>query len=424
MVDFEGMFQGSLFFVSGVVVIIAIVGLVYFISWLFDRTSGEDLLTPDELEARRVAPILVRQAGLAGLLKDEQTKVIRYHFEANSFPFVKETNVTKASKDESLKKTTEASSSNDENLEKTEESSVVVDKEAVNVDGGETDDPASDDAEKEEQADDEAETSKIDEVEESKDGDIEEGKAESTITTSIVKSEESSEDDSPEITETKTDKDEKDDLESKADTKEDIVDSDENSDEENKDEPNQGPESKEASAAISDDLEEAEEGICSICLEDYEHGEKVVIGSSCGHMFHLACFMEWVEKKHLNCPICRSDMITPDEFTASSYQVLGEARVDKIRGINEEAARRLEAWSIKNQEEIQQRQQAAAAAAEPEASTEEQAATTETETDVETGKVGAEAEGEAKPEIETEIEGGKTIPENNNIVTTSSDVSA
>jgi len=89
----------------------------------------------------------------------------------------------------------------------------------------------------------------------------------------------------------------------------------------------------------------------TFCFE--EHGEKVIIGTSCGHMFHLSCFMEWVEKKHMDCPICRSDMITPDEFTASAYQVLGDERVDKIRRINEESARRLEEWTLKNQEELQ-----------------------------------------------------------------------
>ena len=94
-------------------------------------------------------------------------------------------------------------------------------------------------------------------------------------------------------------------------------------------------------------------------------------------------------------------MITPDEFTASSFQVLGDARVDKMRRINEEAARRMEAWSLKNQEELQQRQQAEAAAA-PEASTEEKAANAEA--DVESGRV--KAEGEAKPETETHTGGG------------------
>ena len=53
-------------------------------------------------------------------------------------------------------------------------------------------------------------------------------------------------------------------------------------------------------------------------------------------------------------------MITPDEFTASSFQVLGDDRVNKIRRINEESARRLEECLSKNQDELQRQQQAAA----------------------------------------------------------------
>lgn len=106
-------------------------------------------------------------------------------------------------------------------------------------------------------------------------------------------------------------------------------------------------------------------------------------------------------------------MITPDEFTASSFQVLGDTRVDKIRRINEEAARRMEAWSVKNQAEIQQRRQLAAAEV-----AEEQA--TNVEADVETGGVRTEAG--TTPETETELEGDKTVTENS--VATSTDVSA
>ncbi|KAL3941891.1 MAG: hypothetical protein SGBAC_003816 [Bacillariaceae sp.] len=448
MVDFARFFQGSLFFASGIVVILAIVGTVYFISWCYDTASGEDLLTPAELEARRVAPVLVRQAGLAGLLKDEQTKAIKYHFEANSFPYVKETRVTKTKNEASSKNTTEASSSKDEKLEKAGEPESAVDKEIVRMEEGEADDTASDDNHKEEETNDQTEASNADEVEESQDGDSDEGKAEYTTAASIEKSEESAGNESPATAGTESDY-----SEDKTETKEEVGDKDENSYEEKRKE--LSPENAEKPAAITDELEEAEEGICSICLGDYESGEKVIIGSSCGHIFHFSCFMEWVEKKHMTCPICRSDMITPDEFIASSYQCLGDERVDKIRGINEEAARRMEEWSTKQLEEMRQRQEAAATATggTPEASTveqtanadveeggdavamntdtqpeapqaEEEAATAEidaeAETDVEKGK--DEAAEEEK--TETRIEGDKAVIAGTATTTTSLDVSA
>eukprot|EP00980_Cylindrotheca_fusiformis_P015052 scaffold4157_cov136-Cylindrotheca_fusiformis.AAC.2 len=55
-----------------------------------------------------------------------------------------------------------------------------------------------------------------------------------------------------------------------------------------------------------------------------------------------------MEKKQNECPFCRTDMMTSDEFLATAYDVLGEQRVNKLKNINEEAARRLAAWHAKN----------------------------------------------------------------------------
>jgi hypothetical protein len=75
-----------------------------------------------------------------------------------------------------------------------------------------------------------------------------------------------------------------------------------------------------------------------------DDGEKVIIGSSCAHMYHFECFMQWMEKSHNECPFCRTDMMTSDEFLAAAFEVLGEKRVNKLKHINEETARRLAAW--------------------------------------------------------------------------------
>lgn len=58
--------------------------------------------------------------------------------------------------------------------------------------------------------------------------------------------------------------------------------------------------------------------------------------------------MQWMEKKPNECPFCRSDMMTSDEFLATAYDVLGEERVNKLKNINEEAARRQAAWHAKH----------------------------------------------------------------------------
>lgn len=199
MVDFDGLFQGSLFFVSGVVVILAIVGIVYCISYCFDSAGGNELLTPNELEARRLAPILVQQAGLAGLLKHEQTKIIKFHFEVNSYPYVKENNASKARNDESSpKEDKETTTSADEKSEKTVENQEDdVDKETQSVEEGKIEDAASEANDTKDKVDEEVQTPKDEEIENTTDASAETEQAESPPAESIEKSEDSPEDGSP-----------------------------------------------------------------------------------------------------------------------------------------------------------------------------------------------------------------------------------
>merc|ERR1711920_1163528 len=44
---------------------------------------------PDEIEERRTATSLIRQAGLAGMLSYERNAVIRHFFETSSYPYTK-----------------------------------------------------------------------------------------------------------------------------------------------------------------------------------------------------------------------------------------------------------------------------------------------------------------------------------------------
>jgi hypothetical protein len=56
------------------------------------------------------------------------------------------------------------------------------------------------------------------------------------------------------------------------------------------------------------DLEEnAVENCCSICLDEYAHGDRISGAkntSSCQHLFHEHCITSWL-MNHDNCPICR-----------------------------------------------------------------------------------------------------------------------
>lgn len=45
---------------------------------------------------------------------------------------------------------------------------------------------------------------------------------------------------------------------------------------------------------------------CSICLENYEIGDKISI-LSCEHFYHKRCLNEWLKKKE-ECPLCREEI--------------------------------------------------------------------------------------------------------------------
>lgn len=82
----------SMFFFSGLAVVIALVVVVYVVAWVYDRASGtsDGILTLAELEERRVASTLVKDAGLAGLLPDEKNRVLRHFFQESSKACIKQ----------------------------------------------------------------------------------------------------------------------------------------------------------------------------------------------------------------------------------------------------------------------------------------------------------------------------------------------
>lgn len=51
---------------------------------------------------------------------------------------------------------------------------------------------------------------------------------------------------------------------------------------------------------------EDDEGICPTCLEGYDPGNPKR-STSCGHHFHLACILGWMERS-THCPICRKNV--------------------------------------------------------------------------------------------------------------------
>ena len=47
---------------------------------------------------------------------------------------------------------------------------------------------------------------------------------------------------------------------------------------------------------------------CVICLEDFEDGEWCRVFPRCNHEFHVQCIDAWLERRNLNCPVCRNPL--------------------------------------------------------------------------------------------------------------------
>lgn len=52
---------------------------------------------------------------------------------------------------------------------------------------------------------------------------------------------------------------------------------------------------------------EVESTDCSVCLSEFEDGEKLRLLPKCNHAFHLPCIDTWL-KSHSSCPLCRFDI--------------------------------------------------------------------------------------------------------------------
>ncbi|XP_030448675.1 RING-H2 finger protein ATL66 [Syzygium oleosum] len=53
------------------------------------------------------------------------------------------------------------------------------------------------------------------------------------------------------------------------------------------------------------EVEEA--GECSICLGEFEDGEKVKVLPQCGHRYHCGCVDQWLATRSV-CPLCRAPL--------------------------------------------------------------------------------------------------------------------
>mmetsp|Transcript_17474 Transcript_17474/g.37774 ORF Transcript_17474/g.37774 Transcript_17474/m.37774 type:complete len:488 (-) Transcript_17474:144-1607(-) len=65
-------------------------------------------------------------------------------------------------------------------------------------------------------------------------------------------------------------------------------------------------------------FDDDEEPSCSICLCEYERGEKVIC-LPCNHLYHEPCLNSWTES-HIRCPLCNYNLMEGYEQPASVQQ--------------------------------------------------------------------------------------------------------
>ena len=74
-----------------------------------------------------------------------------------------------------------------------------------------------------------------------------------------------------------------------------------------------------------------DELVCSICLNAYQRNCHIMTGKLCSHNFHYDCGMHWLAK-HDECPYCRREFMTDQQFRQAAMQVLGVSRVRALSG--------------------------------------------------------------------------------------------
>ena len=88
---------------------------------------------------------------------------------------------------------------------------------------------------------------------------------------------------------------------------------------------------------------------CSICLEEYQAEDEVIIGLNCIHMFHKDCAIDWLEKQEV-CPCCREKMVCDERMAEAAPTILGAERMQELEKSGGEGA-----TSIEDEFEAEQR---------------------------------------------------------------------
>jgi hypothetical protein len=61
--------------------------------------------------------------------------------------------------------------------------------------------------------------------------------------------------------------------------------------------------------------------MCSICIDEFEAGERLTLLPRCQHAFHRDCIMPWLMERQGCCPLCKSNVSNSTQDTDSDASI-------------------------------------------------------------------------------------------------------
>jgi len=89
---------------------------------------------------------------------------------------------------------------------------------------------------------------------------------------------------------------------------------------------------------------------CTICLEDYEPGEKLRV-LPCQHSFHSECIIPWLTTRSPTCPLCKTYFEATSEDEEDEGEVVNDENENNAEEGNEEGASQQNASYVEVEEE-------------------------------------------------------------------------
>jgi hypothetical protein len=66
---------------------------------------------------------------------------------------------------------------------------------------------------------------------------------------------------------------------------------------------------------------------CSICIDDFEAGERIRLLPKCRHAFHTDCIMPWLTERQGCCPLCKTQVLDRDDEETGTVAVASDTAV-------------------------------------------------------------------------------------------------